>query len=147
MQETFMKQAILLAQQAYQEDEVPVGCVIVKDGEIIASGYNTRQKDQLITKHAEIIAIEQANKQFNNFRLDDCDLYVTLEPCIMCAGAIYQARVRNVYFGAFDNEAGGFGGCCDVSRMSTLNHHVNVFGGICQQACQELLVEYFKNKR
>ena len=108
------KEAEKEAKKAQKIDEVPIGCVIVKDGVIIARGYNKKEKSQDVTSHAEIVAIRKASKKLNNWRLIDCDLYVTLEPCVMCSGAIINSRMRSVYFGAYDPEYGGAGGRIDL---------------------------------
>lgn len=145
--EEYMKRAIELATIALNNDEVPVGCVIVLNDEIIGEGYNVREQQQTIFTHAENIAINEANKKLNSWRLEDCDLYVTLEPCLMCAGAISQARIKNVYFGAMDIKAGAYGSVIDVSQIRSLNHHTTVYGGLLKEECQQLLKLYFKGKR
>ncbi len=145
--EQYMTQALRLAQEALQRDEVPVGCVIVFNYQIIGQGFNTRESEQNVMTHAEINAIKEASEKMNSWRLDDCDLYVTLEPCMMCAGAISQARIKNVYFGAFDTKSGVYGSVIDVSQIQQLNHHTNVYGGLCQDEAQEILKAYFMAKR
>lgn len=145
--EEYMKRAIELATIALNNDEVPVGCVIVLNDEIIGEGYNVREQQQTIFTHAENIAINEANKRLNSWRLEDCNLYVTLEPCLMCAGAISQARIKNVYFGAMDIKAGAYGSVIDVSQIHSLNHHTTVYGGLLKEECQQLLKLYFKGKR
>ena len=107
-QEKWMKEAIKQAKKAYEKDEVPIGCVIVKDNKIIARGYNKREMLQQSYAHAEMIAIQKACKKLNTWRLEECDLYVTLEPCPMCGWAILQSRIKNVYFGSYDNNYGAF---------------------------------------
>lgn len=142
-----MLEAIQLATKAFQQDEIPVGCVVVKDGQIIGRGHNTRQKDHHISHHAEINALEEAGNYLKDWHLDGCDLYVTLEPCFMCAAAIMQARIANVYYGAFDTQAGAFGSLYDLSKVTPLNHKPKVYGGIMQSQCERLITTYFKNKR
>lgn len=144
--EKYMKSALLLARKARQLDESPVGCVIVYNGKIIARGYNLRQTRQDVTLHAEMAAIRQACRRLASWRLEDCDLYVTLEPCYMCSGAIIQARMRHVYFGAFDPKAGAV-----VSRNHLFdldhNHHVLYTSGILEEACRTELTEFFRELR
>ena len=135
------------AEKALLKDETPIGCVIVKDGEIIARGHNTREGNNLITGHAEINAIEKANKKLNSWRLNDCDIYVTVEPCIMCSGAIIQARIRNVYFGAKDPKGGAFTSSINVLEANNINHRPNIIGGILEEECAIIIKNYFKNKR
>ena len=142
-----MTRAIELANNAYQQDEVPVGCVIVFNDEIIGEGFNTREKDQHIFTHAEVIAIKQANQRLKSWRLEECVLYVTLEPCLMCAGAISQARIKTVFFGAQDHKAGAYGSIIDVSQIQQLNHHTTVYGGLLKEECEEIIKNYFKAKR
>lgn len=124
--------------------DIPVGAVIVKNGEIIASACNTREIDNDITSHAEILAIRQAEKVLDNWRLDGCDLYVTLEPCPMCGWAILQSRIRNIYFGSYDNKYGAFS---KVDLLSVSVHKSNVYGGIKEDDCNKLLEDYFKSLR
>ncbi|MBE6799210.1 MAG: nucleoside deaminase [Ruminococcaceae bacterium] len=142
----FMSQALLLAKKAGAEGEVPVGAVIVRDGEVIATGQNRRETQKNATRHAEIEAIEKACEVLGSWRLEDCELYVTLEPCPMCAGAIINARIPKVVYGATDIK----GGACDsVVNLFNLpfNHKPDVWAGICEQECSELLQEFFKGKR
>lgn len=143
----YMHLAIEEARKAFDKDEVPVGAVIVKDKKVISSAFNLRQTTKSATAHAEILAIKAACRYFNNWHLDDCDLYVTLEPCIMCAGAIINARIRNLYFGAFDPKAGACGSVTDVFILNELNHRVTVYGGIMEDKCAGLLKEFFRLKR
>lgn len=144
-QEKFMRKAIDLAKKAYAEDEVPVGAVIEKDGKIISSAFNKREKSHDSTAHAEILAIRKACKKLNDFRLLDCDIYVSLEPCVMCMGAILNSRIKNLYFGAFIKN--GSIGAKKISEKSELNHKTNVEGGFFEEECSKLVSEYFKNKR
>lgn len=143
----FMEEALLEAEKAYNEGEIPVGCVIVKSGKIISSAYNMRETTQNAVMHAEIAAIEQACKYVNSWRLNDCDLYVTLEPCAMCAGAIMNARLRRVYFGAYDLNSGALGSAADISQIKGFNHKLEVYGGICEDECSEIITKFFKERR
>ena len=142
----FMRQAYVLAEEAGVNGEVPVGAVIVKDGEIIATGKNGRETQKNATRHAEIEAIENACKALGSWRLEGCELYVTLEPCPMCAGAIINARIPKVVYAATDLK----GGACDsVVNLFSLpfNHTPEVWAGICEQECSDLLQEFFKGRR
>lgn len=143
----YMKLALKEAYKAKQKDEVPVGAVIVKQGKVIARGYNQRNSKQNATAHAEHIAIEKACKKLGSWRLEDCELYVTLEPCPMCAGAIIQARVPKVYYGAYDPKGGCFGSCINFNEIKGFNHYPEVVGGILEEDCASLLSKFFKEKR
>lgn len=145
--EKWMKEAIKQAKKAAQKDEVPIGCVIVKDDQIIARAYNKREMKQCSTAHAEILAIEKACKKLGSWRLEDCDLYVTLEPCPMCSGAIIQSRIRNVIFGAYDPKGGCMGSNMNINDVRGFNHYPDIEGGILQDECSHLLKEFFKAKR
>lgn len=145
--ELYMRQAINEAKKAIKYDEVPIGCVIVKDGEIIARGYNKKEKRQDVTGHAEIVAIKKAAKALGTWRLNDCDLYVTLEPCIMCCGAIVQSRIHKVYYGAIDSKAGGVVSLIEGFNIQGLNHAVLSEGSILEDECSNLLKDYFQAKR
>lgn len=145
--EKWMKEAIKQAKKAAQKDEVPIGCVIVKDDQIIARAYNKREMKQCSTAHAEILAIEKACKKLGSWRLEDCDLYVTLEPCPMCSGAIIQSRIRNVIFGAYDSKGGCMGSNMNINDVRGFNHYPDIEGGILQDECSRLLKEFFKAKR
>ena len=147
MDKKFMKAAINEAKKAAKKDEVPIGAVIVQDGKIIARGHNTRQKTQNAINHAEMIAIQKACKKVGSWRLIDCDIYVTLEPCPMCAGAIINSRISNVYFGAYDQKAGCTGTLYNLPVDQRFNHRANVEGGIMEQECANLLSDFFKQKR
>ncbi|NLO40860.1 MAG: nucleoside deaminase [Ruminiclostridium sp.] len=141
---------ILALQQArlsMQTEDVPVGAVIVSGNRAISYGCNLREAKKSATAHAEIVAIEKACESLATWYLTDCDLYVTLEPCIMCAGAILNARIRSLYFGAFDPKAGACGSVTDVFSLKQLNHHVTVYSGIMEDACSALLKEFFQMKR
>lgn len=143
----YMKLAIKEAKKAILIDEVPVGCVIVKDDKVISRGFNHRENKQMVISHAEIEAINKANKKLGAWRLEDCEIYVTVEPCIMCAGAIIQGRFKRVIFGADDFKGGAFGSSIDVLTASDINHHPEVTRGILKEECSSLISEYFKNKR
>lgn len=145
-EEKYIKLALKQAKKAQLIDEVPIGCVVVKDDKVIARGYNLRETKNNVIKHAEIVAIEKACKKLGSWRLVDCDIYVTLEPCPMCAGAIYQARIKRVIFGASDLKAGALGGNFDMYKEK-LNHYPEVIKNICENECSEIIREYFKNKR
>lgn len=142
-----MKKALREAQKAFDIAEIPIGAVIVKDGKIIARGYNKREKNNMATSHAEMIAIEKACKKLNNWRLSDCTLYVTLEPCPMCTGAVINARIPRVVYGATDEKSGACGGYCDLSKSNILNHTFEVEKGILEEDCKEILNKFFKDLR
>ena len=144
--EKFMRLAIEQAEIARFLGEVPVGAVIVKDGEVIASACNRKETDDCALSHAEINAIAEASKRLG-WRLDGCDIYVTLEPCAMCAGAIISARIRRVVFGASEPKSGFFGSAADLSKSSGLNHSVEIVGGVCSDACQKSLTDFFGCRR
>lgn len=145
MDKKFMERAIELAKIAAKAGEIPVGAVIVQgDGKIIAEGINTRESENTALGHAEINAIAQACKVKNDWRLDGCDLYVTLEPCVMCAGAILNARIKNVIFGAYDYTAGAMGSAQNVVPE---NSTTTIYSGICETECTEILKEFFKEMR
>lgn len=144
--EQFMLEALGQAKISASLDEVPIGAVVVKNGEIISRAHNTRNRSRNAVEHAELVAIEQACKSLNDWRLTGCDLYVTLEPCVMCLGACYNARIANVYFGAYDLSGNG---CVQLSEMigRTLNHELTICGGVLADECSQILTEYFKSKR
>ena len=142
-----MKEAIGRAKKAADLGETPVGAVIVKDGKIIASGYNRRETKKNALLHAEIIAINRACRRLEGWRLIGCDMYVTLEPCPMCSGAIINSRIENLYFGAYDKKAGCGGSVVDLFEEGLFNHNVNVRGGIMEKECAAVLTEFFKNLR
>ena len=142
----FMDAALELAKQAGAEGEVPVGCVIVRNGEIVGSGRNRRETDKTALGHAEIEAIGQACENLGGWRLWDCTLYVTLEPCPMCAGAIINARIPKVVFGASDGKCGACGSVCDLFAMD-FNHHPEVVKGVQEEESSHLLTEFFENLR
>lgn len=143
----FMNIAIKEALKAKAIDEVPIGCIVVKDDKVIARSFNKREKTQDPTGHAEIKTLQKAAKKLNSWRLEDCDLYVTLEPCIMCSGAIIQSRIRRVYFGAYDPKGGAFGSSINVLDANNINHHPEIIGGVLEEECSNLLTNYFKEKR
>ncbi len=142
----FMRRAIELAKEAEKQDEVPVGALIVRDGEIIAEGYNTRESTKCATHHAELIAIEAACEKLGGWRLPRTTLYVTMEPCAMCAGAVINARVERVVFGAPDLRFGAFGSLFDLSKYP-LNHKPKICGGVLSAECVDILSSYFAKKR
>lgn len=143
----FMKEAIKEAKKALLIDEVPIGCVIVKDDKIIARGHNVREKKNSPIGHAEIEAINKASKKLKSWRLEGCDIYITLEPCIMCSGAIIQSRIENIYFGASDPKGGALISSINVLEAKNINHHPKVHEGILKEECSSLISDYFKNKR
>ncbi len=146
-EQSFMNYAILEARKAYKKMEVPVGAIIVKDNKIIARGYNQKESKNNALKHAEIIAIEKACKKLNSWRLLDCEMYVTLEPCAMCAGAIIQSRIKKVYIGTMDKKTGCCGSVFNLFEDYKFNHHVNIETGICKEECEEILKKFFKELR
>lgn len=146
MNREFMYKALDLANKALKEGEVPVGAVIVKDGKIIAEGRNMREAKRNALSHAEIEAINNACKALNSWRLDGCEMYVTLEPCPMCAGAIINARIKTLIFGAFDLKAGSVDSVVNLLDYP-YNHKVEVYGGILEEECQKPLKEFFENLR
>ncbi|OYW74246.1 MAG: tRNA-specific adenosine deaminase [Aerococcus viridans] len=139
----FMQAAIDEANKAAAIGEVPIGAVVVYEGEIIGRGHNLRETSQNATTHAEMIAIQEANKNRDSWRLMDADLYVTLEPCPMCSGAMIQSRVRHVYFGAYDQKGGTAGTLMNLLQDSRFNHQVGVTGGLMHDECQKLLQDFF----
>ena len=147
LNEKYMRAAMKEAYKAELKDEVPIGTVIVHDGKIIARAHNTRQTKQISTHHAEILCIEKACRKLNSWRLEECDLYVTLEPCPMCAGAIQQSRIRKVIFGAYDPKGGFFGSNFNINEVKGLNHYPEVEGGILKEETAQLLKDFFKKKR
>ena len=147
MQEKFMKQALKEAKKAYEKLEVPVGCVIVKNNKIISRGYNIKETKQDTTKHAELIAIQKASKKLNSWRLLDCEMYVTLEPCSMCAGAIINSRIKKVYIGTLDEKTGACGSVLNLFKDYKFNHEVEVEKGIMKDECEKILKEFFKELR
>lgn len=147
MEEKFMKEALRQAKKAAAIGETPVGAVIVRGDKIIARGYNKRETKKNALLHAEIIAINRACKKLRGWRLPECDLYVTLEPCPMCAGAIINSRIVNVYFGAYDKKSGCAGSAADFFKAGLFNHDVKVQGGIMESECASLISGFFKELR
>lgn len=145
--EKFMKQALLQAKKAKELGEVPIGCVIVQDGKVIGRGYNRRNTDKSTLSHAEITAIRKASKKLNDWRLENCTLYVTLEPCQMCAGAIVQARVKEVVIGAMNPKAGCAGSILNLFTMKQFNHQVQTTYGVCEAECSQILKQFFAGLR
>ena len=147
IEEKNMRLALKEASKSILVDEVPIGCVIVKNNQVIARGHNLRETSNDPTGHAEIIAIRKASKKLKSWRLEGCDLYVTIEPCIMCSGAIIQSRIQHVYFGAPDPKGGAFGSSIDVLKAIKINHHPDVTGSILLEECSQIIKDYFKKKR
>lgn len=145
--ERYMKEAIKQAKKAYALDEVPIGCVIVQDNKIIARGYNRRNTDKNALAHAEISAIKKASKKTGDWRLEDCTMYVTLEPCQMCAGAIVQSRMKKVVIGAMNPKAGCAGSVINILQMKQFNHQVEIENGILEKECADMLSTFFKELR
>lgn len=144
--EKFMGLALRQAKLSAAADEVPIGAVVVKDGKVIARAHNMRNASHNATGHAELLAISRACKRLGDWRLVGCDLYVTLEPCVMCLGACFNARISNVYFGAYDLSGNG---CFALAEMigGTLNHQLTLTGGVREKQCSQLLSDYFASKR
>ena len=147
MENKFMKIALGEANKAIEAGEMPVGAVVVKDGKVIAIGHNVRNELHDPTLHAEIVVIRKACDLLKDWRLTDCDLYVTLEPCVMCSGAIINSRMRNVYFGAYDPEYGAAGGRIDLFSKSYFGSTTNVYGGIMEEECSSMLKDFFASLR
>ena len=143
----YMKEALKQAKKAYALGEVPIGCVIVYEDKIIARGYNRRNTDKNTLAHAEITAINRASKKLGDWRLEDCTLYVTLEPCQMCAGAIVQSRITNVVMGCMNPKAGCGGSILNILEMPEFNHQVNVLRGVMEEECSQILQDFFKELR
>ena len=147
VKERFMEIAWEEAQQAFWEDEVPVGACVVLGGEVIARSHNQREKRQEVIAHAEIMAINQASRVLNSWRLEEAVLFVTLEPCLMCAGAIIQSRIKKVFFGARDLKWGAAGSVINVFDKKNFPHYLEIEGGILEYKCSQILKDYFKLKR
>lgn len=145
--EMFMREALVQAQYAKAVGEVPVGAVVVRNGEIIATGFNCPISGHDPTAHAEIMALRNAAAVCRNYRLPDCELYVTLEPCAMCVGAMIHARLKRVVFGAYDPKTGACGSVIDLFMQKELNHHTTVTGGILQDDCSAMLKAFFAERR
>ena len=142
-----MQEALKEAELARLEDEVPIGCVIVKGDEIIARGHNQRENTNNPLGHAETLAIKRASEVLNDWQLVDCELYVTVEPCIMCAGAIIQSRISKVIYGAPELKGGAFGSSINVLDATDINHRPEVIKGVLEQECADIIKSYFKSKR
>ena len=147
MEEKFMKEALKEAQKAYKKEEVPVGAVIVKNGEIIAKAHNLKETKKDSTCHAEILAIKKASKKLKAWRLEDCEMYVTLEPCPMCAGALIQSRIKKVYIGTMDYKTGACGSVLNLLEDYTFNHKVEKQTEILKEESEEILQKFFKELR
>jgi len=147
MDEKFMTMAIEAAKSAALQDEVPVGAVLVRGEEVLAVTANRKERDNCAVHHAEILAIEEASAKVGNWYLDDCELYVTLEPCPMCAGAIVLSRLKGLYFGAQDPKSGALGSVYDLVGDGKLNHRMQVVGGVRKEECGSLLTDFFAAKR
>ncbi|EKU93340.1 tRNA-specific adenosine deaminase [Alloiococcus otitis] len=143
----WMQEALKEASLAKDKGEVPIGAVVVKDGTVLGRGHNQKEGFQDATLHAELLAIRQANQTLGNWRLEDCDLYVTLEPCPMCSGAIVQSRIRRVYYGPHDLKSGAAGSLMNLLQDDRLNHQTEVIPGLLQEDCQDLLQSFFKDLR
>ena len=145
--EKFMKAAITQARKAYAIDEVPIGCVIVQNDKIIARGYNRRNIDKNTLAHAELSAIRKASKKTGDWRLEDCTMYVTLEPCQMCAGAIVQSRMKRVVIGSMNAKAGCAGSVLNLLQMQQFNHQVEITRGVREEECSQMLSQFFRALR
>jgi tRNA(adenine34) deaminase len=145
--EFYMAKALQLAQQAYAAGEVPVGALVVRDGEIIAEGYNQPISACDPTAHAEVVAMRNAASKINNYRLSDCDLYVTIEPCTMCVGAMVHGRIRRIVFGALEPRAGALQSQLQLMHQGHYNHSVDVRGGVLEQQCGDLISCFFRQRR
>ena len=143
----YMLEALKEAELAKLEDEVPIGCVIVKDDQIIARAHNQREVTNNPLGHAETLAIKKASEVLNDWQLVDCDLYVTIEPCIMCGGAIIQSRIRKVIYGAPDLKGGAFGSSINILDAQNINHRPEIVKGILEEECTKIIKDYFKSKR
>ncbi len=147
LDEKYMKEALKQAKKAAVIDEVPIGCVIVHEGKIIARGYNRRNKEGSTLAHAEIIAIKKASRKLNDWRLEECTMYVTLEPCPMCAGAIVQARIPKVVIGAMNPKAGCAGSILDMFQIREFNHQVEKVSGVLEEECSNIMTKFFRELR
>lgn len=145
--EKFMKAALKEAEKAERKEEVPIGCVIVKDGKIFARAHNLRQTKRLATAHAEILAIEKACRKIKDWRLDGYEIFITLEPCAMCAGAIANARISKVYFGAYEKKGGGAVSKFNILSESGLNHVTEWEGGVLEEECSAVIKNFFSSRR
>lgn len=143
----FMRRALEIAEECAKADEVPVGCVVVRDGEIVAEGGNRKERENNALRHAETVALAAAAEKTGNWWLEDCDVYVTLEPCPMCAGAMILSRVRKVYFGAYDEKSGAAGSRVNLFEKGLFNHDVETEGGVLREECAAVLSSFFAGKR
>jgi tRNA(adenine34) deaminase len=143
----FMREALALARQAEAAGEVPVGAVVVKDGEIVGRGYNAPITSHDPSAHAEMMALRDAARQLGNYRLSGCELYVTLEPCVMCVGAMFHARIARVIYGAHDPKTGAAGSVLNLFTSAQLNHHARIEGGVLAEECGKLLSDFFAMRR
>lgn len=146
-EERYMRQAITQARKAQKIDEVPIGCVIVYQDKVIARGYNRRNIDKNTLSHAELNAIRKASKKLGDWRLDDCEMYVTLEPCQMCSGAIVQSRIKKVYIACMNPKAGCAGSVMNLLQVDRFNHQVEIYKGILEEECSRMLSDFFKRLR
>lgn len=146
-EERFMKEALRQAKKAYKIEEVPIGCVIVYEGKIVARGYNRRNIDKNTLAHAEMTAIKKASKKLGDWRLEGCTMYITLEPCQMCAGAIVQARVDKVVIGSMNPKAGCAGSVLNLLQIAKFNHQVEIEQGVLEEECSQMLSGFFKELR
>lgn len=147
MQEKFMKMALNEAKKAYNKGEIPVGAVIVKDDKVITKAHNLKELKKDTTKHAEILAIQKASKKLDSWRLENCEMYVTLEPCSMCAGALIQARIKKVYIGAMDYKTGACGSVLNLLGDYKFNHIVEIEKGVLSEECENIIKDFFKELR
>ena len=145
--EKYMKEAIRQAKKAWKIEEVPIGCVIVYEGKIIGRGYNRRTIDNNTLAHAELAAIRKASRKMNDWRLEDCTMYVTLEPCQMCSGAIVQARVKRVVIGCMNPKAGCAGSILNLLQVDRFNHQVEITAGVLEEECSQMMKGFFKELR
>ncbi len=145
--EKFMKAALKQAKKAYDIDEVPIGCVIVQNKKIIARGYNRRNTDKNTLAHAELTAIRKASRKTGDWRLEDCTIYVTLEPCQMCAGAIVQSRMKRVVIATMNTKAGCAGSVLNLLQMKEFNHQAEITRGVLETECSEMLSQFFRELR
>jgi tRNA(adenine34) deaminase len=145
--ESFMREALRQAQKAYEADEVPVGAVVVRAGKVIGRAYNQVELLKDATAHAEMLALTQAEAAVGDWRLVDCDLYVTKEPCLMCAGALIHVRIRRLIFGCADTRSGAAGGMINLLQHSALNHDCEITSGVLQNECAAILQDFFRQKR
>lgn len=143
----WMRKALALAEKAQTLDEVPVGAILVQENRIVAQGYNLREKLHTPLGHAELLCLHRGSQKLNRWRLDNCTLYVTLEPCVMCAGALVQSRIPRLVFGAWDPKGGACESLYKVTQDPRLNHRLEVLGGILEQECGQVLKDFFRRKR